>query len=279
MSKKTFIFYFVNVLLFVSGISFLIINYGFSTSENEATKWELVFEDNFDTFNRDSWITMHDNGNRTIWSNKELQWYKDENVYAENGILKLIAKKESYYGKDVESEKQFDYTSGMICNSKSYKQTYGKWEMKVKFPFKEGYWPAFFIVPTTRPTLPEIDVFEYFGIKEDEITCNHHWGKDYGLKPPDYNVKSKVLKGDFSDVWMTWVLEITPKKMVWKLNNSVVYSSKQGLPTSPLYMIANVAIKDRPDCDITTDKIAQESTGDPYIMEIDYVKIYKMVPK
>ena len=276
MKIKSICFRILSTAIMLSGIVLLIFTYGFSTAENETTKWQLEFEDNFDTFDRNTWLTMHDNGNRTIWSNNELQWYKDENVYTDNGILKLVAKKESIYGKDVESEKQFEYTSGMICNSKSITQTYGKWEMKVRFPFKKGYWPAFFLVPLTRPTLPEIDVFEYFGIKENEITCNHHWGKDYGLKPPDYNARTKVLYGDFSDTWMIWTMEITPKKMVWKLNNKVVCSSSQGLPSSPLYLIANVAIKDRPDDEIPAEKIANEAVGEPYVMEIDYIKIYKL---
>ncbi len=246
-----------------------------ATAEKEGSKWQLIFEDNFDTFDRSAWITEHHNGNRTIWSNKELQWYKDENVYSENGVLKLVVKKESLYGKDVESEKQFEYTSGMICDSKSLSQTYGKWEMRVRFPFKGGYWPAFYLVPLTRPTLPEIDVFEYFGIKENEISCTVHWGKDYGLKAPDYNMATTVLQGDYSDTWMVWAVEVTPKKIVWKLNNKEVKRSTQGLPTTPMYMIANVALKDRPEDGISTDKIARDAAQDPYVMEIDYVKIYK----
>ncbi len=61
---------------------FIITFNGFTSSEknnNSKKKWELVFEDNFDSFNSSNWITLHDNGNRTIWSNKELQWYKDKN--------------------------------------------------------------------------------------------------------------------------------------------------------------------------------------------------------
>ncbi|MEZ4692161.1 MAG: hypothetical protein R3A12_19180, partial [Ignavibacteria bacterium] len=92
----------------------------------ENYKWQLTFEDNFDTFDRSRWQTLFDMGNRTIWSNKELQWYKDENIISENGVLKLIAKKESIYGKDAESEKQFEYTSGMINSPQTFSQVYGK---------------------------------------------------------------------------------------------------------------------------------------------------------
>jgi beta-glucanase (GH16 family) len=257
---------------------FIITFNGFTSSEknnNSKKKWELVFEDNFDSFNSSNWITLHDNGNRTIWSNKELQWYKDKNVVVENGICKLIAKKESIYGKDVESEKQFGYTSGMICSSKGFLQQYGKWEMKVKFPFNKGCWPAFYLVPLKRPTLPEIDIFEYFGKKENEISCTIHYGTDYynpnrdNTVNPYYYNKTKDIIGDFSDRWMIWSLECTPDKIVWKLDGKTILTSDSGIPTEPLYMIANLAVKD-------FDEPVDDS-GIPYVMEIDYVKCYKWV--
>ena len=270
-----------NKLLVFLGASLILLTYifsstGFSTMEQCKYKWKLVFEDNFDTFDRSKWITLHDNGNRTIWSNKELQWYNDDNVTVENGICKLTVKKESIYGKDVESEKQFNYTSGMICSSKGFLQQYGKWEMKVRFPFNKGCWPAFYLVPLQRPTLPELDIFEYFGREENKISCSQHWGTDYlnpakdNTKDPYYFLKTKEVTGDFSDRWMIWTFECTPEKMTWKLDGKTVFKSTKGIPTTPLYMIANVALKD-------WDGTVGEN-GMPYVMEIDYIKAYQMIP-
>lgn len=246
-------------------------------------KWELSFEDNFDRLDKSIWKTEFDNGNRTIWSNKELQWYKDDNVIVENGILKLIAKEETVFGKDPENENNFNFTSGMICNSKSPLQAYGKWEMKVRFPFKYGFWPAFFLVPKQIPTLPEIDIFEYFGMEKNKIYTTHHWGLDYPNYPggkyesktePFYYQKSKEIEGSFSNKWMVWSFECYPNYMVWKLDGEIVNYSSEGIPTAPLYLIANVAVKD-----FKTKDTGIEKNNLPYIMEIDYVKIYKMVPK
>lgn len=165
-------------LFFSLFIPLMLNSCAFNNADKLSYEWQLTFEDNFDFYDNTKWINMHDNGNRTIWSNKELEWYMDKNVKVEKGILKLTATKESVYGKDIESEKQFEYTSGMICNAQSFTQAYGKWEMRVKFPFKKGFWPAFFLVPKQRPSLPEIDVFEYFGIYKNKISINHHWGID-----------------------------------------------------------------------------------------------------
>lgn len=259
------------------------ISCGFHTPENVNYEWKLTFEDNFDTFDRAKWITLHDAGNRTIWSNKELQWYKDENVVSENGILKLIAKKESIYGKDIESEKQFEFTSGMICSSRGFTQPYGKWEIRAKFPFRKGYWPAFWLLAKQSPGLPEIDVFEYFGVDKNKMSVAHHWGIDYpnfeggvyeGKTEPFYYVGHKDIEGNFSDVWMTWTFECFPNKMIWKLDDKVVYESTEGIPTAHMYIVANVAIKDRSENNYIVD-----ISDTPYIMEIDYIRAYKMVPK
>ena len=254
----------------------------FTTEENLNYEWKLTFEDHFDSLDRSKWLTSFDWGNRTIWSNKELQWYKDENVFSENGVLKIVTKMESVYGKDTEGEKQFEFTSGMINTPRSFKQAYGKWEMKVKFPFREGFWPAFWLIPEQRPGLPEIDIFEYFGFKENAITCKQHWGIDFpnfpggdyeGKSEPFYYRKSKVVEGDFSDRWMVWSFECYPDKMLWKLDGNVVFESKEGIPTAPMYLIANVAVKD------WGGEYSVDYSGSPYVMEIDYVRVYKMVPK
>jgi beta-glucanase (GH16 family) len=256
---------------------------GFRSDDNLNYEWQLTFEDNFDTFDTSKWMTVYDSGGRTNWANKELQWYLDENLVTDNGILNLKAKKESIYGKDLHGEKQFEYTSGIICSSNGFTQAYGKWEMRVKFPFRKGFWPAFWLVPKQNPTLPEIDVFEYFGIKENIIASVHHWGLDYphysgheleGKGEPFYYVSGKETEGKFADEWMTWTFECLPNSMVWKLNGNIVFEASDGIPTAPLYMIANVAVKDWEENGYIVDESIQ-----PYVMEIDYVRVYKMVPK
>ncbi|MDQ3021684.1 MAG: glycoside hydrolase family 16 protein [Bacteroidota bacterium] len=270
---------FILIIIFISQF----VSCGFRNIEKPNYEWKITFEDQFDTFDTTKWITHHDNGGRTIWSNKELEWYKNENVITEGGVLKLIAKKESIYGKDLGGEKQFEYTSGMICSSFGFTQAYGKWEMKVRFPFNKGFWPAFFLVPKQRPSLPEIDVFEYFGINKNKIWSNRHWGIDYpnyqggiyeGKSAPFYYSGGKETEGEFADVWMVWSFECFPNNMVWRLNGNIVFEATDGIPTAPLYMIANVAIKD-----FEQNNYLVDNSNLPYIMEIDYIKVYKMVPK
>ncbi|MEP7147008.1 MAG: glycoside hydrolase family 16 protein, partial [bacterium] len=211
MNKNKILYTLFSLIIFSQFISC-----GFRNSENSNYEWKLTFEDQFDTFDTTKWITHFDNGGRSIWSNKELEFYKDENVTLGNGTLKLTAKKQYVYGKDNENEKQFEYTSGMISSSFGFTQAYGKWEMKAKFPFRKGFWPAFWLVAKQRPGLPEIDIFEYFGINKEKISSAHHWGLDYpnypggtyeGKTAPFYYVQSNETSGNFSDVWMVWTFE------------------------------------------------------------------------
>ncbi|MBK9334525.1 MAG: glycoside hydrolase family 16 protein [Ignavibacteria bacterium] len=253
-----------------------------SYSENSDFEWQITFEDDFDIFDNGKWLTTYESGGRTNWANKELQWYKDENVKAENGILKITAKKESVYGNDLHGEKQFEYTSGIICSSDKFTQAYGKWEIKVKFPFRKGFWPAFWLVANQKPGLPEIDIFEYFGKKENSIASVHHWGLDYphysgnvyeGKGEPFYYVSGKETEGKFADEWMIWTFECYPDRLVWKLNGNTVFEATDGIPTSKMYMIANVAVKDWEENNFEVD-----NSEIPYVMEVDYIRVYKMTP-
>ncbi|MBK8984273.1 MAG: hypothetical protein IPM38_18620 [Ignavibacteria bacterium] len=63
--------------------------------------------------------------------------------------------------------------------------------------------------------------------------------------------------------------------MLWKLelDGKTVYESIEGIPIAPMYIIANVAMKD------WTGKLFKEdNTIAPYVMEINYIRAYKMVP-
>ena len=67
---------------------------GVNCNQFEHGEWLLVFEDNFDgsQINSDIWFTCEDNWNRRHGT--ELQYYKDENIVVDNGILHLVAREE-----------------------------------------------------------------------------------------------------------------------------------------------------------------------------------------
>ncbi len=73
----------------------------FATSFSFAQEWNLVFSDEFDSngaVDSEKWFHQTQLPNGWGWYNNEQQHYTNriENSYVENGILKIVAKKENF---------------------------------------------------------------------------------------------------------------------------------------------------------------------------------------
>ncbi|MCP3696109.1 MAG: glycoside hydrolase family 16 protein, partial [Planctomycetaceae bacterium] len=93
----------------------------------------------------------------------QLEWDTDrlENVSLDGaGHLAIVARKESYLGKN--------YTSARITTQGLFETTYGRFEARMKLPWGQGLWPAFWLLganvgSVTWPGCGEIDIMEYRG--------------------------------------------------------------------------------------------------------------------
>ena len=79
-----------------------------SINSDAPSGYNLVWSDEFEGVSLDTSKWEYNTGAEPYWGNNELEFYtkRQENVYVENGLLHIRAKKESYGGKD--------YTSGRI---------------------------------------------------------------------------------------------------------------------------------------------------------------------
>ena len=106
------------------------------------------------------------------WGNNELQYYTDGlNTSINNGTLKIIAKKESYSGKD--------YTSARMITKNKGDWLYGRFEVKAKLPRGRGTWPAIWMLPTdwvygNWPNSGEIDIMEHVGWDQNRVHITIH---------------------------------------------------------------------------------------------------------
>lgn len=120
------------------------------------------------------------------WGNNEQQYYTDrvENVSVEDGMLKIMARLESFEGSN--------YTSGRIITKGKFDQRYGRFEARIKLPWGQGIWPAFWMLGDDNngteiwPNIGEIDIMEYRG---QEPTINH--GSVHG---PGYSGANPITK-------------------------------------------------------------------------------------
>ena len=91
------------------------------------------------------------------WGNQELQYYTDrsENVRVQNGFLLITAREESFEGAP--------YTSARLLTQDLFEQRYGRFEARIRLPFGQGIWPAFWLLgadvdENPWPAAGEIDI-------------------------------------------------------------------------------------------------------------------------
>ncbi len=257
----------------------------FTNCENDeiqvVTNFEtLVWSDEFSTDgapNPANWDYVIGNGvaeGIPGWGNQERQYYTDraDNVVVEDGMLKIIAKEEPFMG--------FAYTSGRITTKGLFQQSYGRFEARMKLPWSQGLWPAFWMLGDDSggavwPQIGEIDIMEYKG-QEPTVTHGSIHGPGYSGANPitkDYILTSGRFDTEFHVFGVEWgpnyinyyvddVLynQITPSDLEdgddWVFNNN------------PFHMILNVAVGG------TFSGFPNENTVLPQTMYVDYVRVY-----
>lgn len=140
----------------------------------KAQVGNVLWEDNFDTFNTDIWTPNVGDGCPGLcgWGNAELEYYHGNNVSIEaipgesgNNALVLEARNESMGSQS--------FTSGKVDTEGKLSIHYGLIEVRMRVPNLEtGLWPAAWLLGTVNQAWPakgEIDMME-MGHKAEERT-------------------------------------------------------------------------------------------------------------
>jgi len=116
------------------------------------------------------------------WGNNESQYYtnRSDNAIVENGVLKIITKKENYLGSS--------YTSARLLSKGKFSIKYGKIEFRAKLPIGGGTWPALWMLGDNISTVPwpacgEIDIMEHKGNELNKIHGTLHFPGRSGGNP------------------------------------------------------------------------------------------------
>ena len=185
--KNKFSIKFLTKYFILSGLIFSI-SCSNDESQTITTMNEIVWADEFTidgTPDSSKWnfdIGTGQNG----WGNNELQYYTDrlQNIEVKNGMLHIKAVKEAYLGSS--------YTSAKITTKGVFEQKYGRYEAKIKLPWGQGLWPAFWLLGDDSngsviwPQIGEIDIMEYRG---QQPTIVH--GRIHG---PGYSAGEAITK-------------------------------------------------------------------------------------
>jgi beta-glucanase (GH16 family) len=234
-------------------------------------KGRLLLNEGFNgtTLNTDNWSPCYEwsaNG-CTNQGNHELEWYVPGQVKVADGLLTLEAKPQSITGID---NKRFHYVSGMISGLSPdrtlFSFKYGYVESRVKIPKGQGLWPALWMLPASRASLPEVDIFETVGEAPNVAALHTHWlknGKNVGSG-------TNYQGPDFSAGWHTFGLEWKPDSLTWYVDGVArlhVTDPKQ-IPREQMYLIANLAVGG------TFTRRPNQSTPFPAALKIDYIKVW-----
>ena len=195
--------------------------------------WHLVWSDEFSgkQIDTNKWDFQLGTGSQyglEGWGNNELQYYRKENAYIENGNLVLEARKENYGG--------CAYTSARLRTVKDdgtglFTKTYGRIEARIKMPTGNGIWPAFWLLPATSDygtwaSSGEIDILEAKGRLPNRVYGTVHFGQAW----PGNKYSGGMYKfSDGSTIadYHLYSLEWEPGLLRWLVDDKVYYETSQ----------------------------------------------------
>ena len=248
----------------------------------EPAVWSLVWSDDFDGPNGstvDSSKWSFDIGGKG-WGNNELETYtsRTANADLEGGALVIKTLQETLTGPDGITR---NYTSARLLTKTKFMQKYGRFEARLKIPYGQGLWPAFWMlgdnIQTAHwPNCGEIDIMENIG-KEPSIVHGTFHGPGYSGGGGITASYALANGRKFSDDFHKFAVEWEPNVMRFYVD-SVLYQTRTpaDLPAAatwvfdhPFFIILNVAVggewPGNPDA----------STVFPQRMVVDYVRVYQ----
>ncbi len=160
--------------------------------------YTLSWNDEFDANSLSSdWVYELGNGNWG-WGNNELQYYRQENVNVDNGILTITAKEELFGG--------YNYTSGRIKTQGNRSFKYGRIDIRAALPKGQGLWPALWmlgddITTASWPACGEIDIMELIGgtgANDRTVHGTMHWDANGYAS---FGGSNSLASGTFGDEW------------------------------------------------------------------------------
>ncbi len=239
---------------------------------------QLIWSDEFDgeVVDTDKWEFQIGDGcniNLCDWGNNELQYYQAANATVSDGTLKITARREQLGGKS--------YTSARMRTRNKADFTYGRMEARIKLPFGQGLWPAFWMLSTNEPyggwpQSGEIDIMEIIGSEADVLHGTIHYGNPWpnnSSKGESYQLNEGIFNDDFHEFAIEW----EPNEIRWYVDG-YQYSRKTSGNVSPFrwpfdhnfHFLLNVAVGGN------WPGFPNSSTPFPQVMEVDYVRVYDM---
>jgi beta-glucanase (GH16 family) len=249
---------------------------------SDPAVWSLVWSDEFDRPDGspvDSAKWAFDIGGGG-WGNNELESYTNRSANAElqGGALVIRALKETYTGPD---NIMRNYTSARLLTKNKFTQASGRFEARIKLPYGQGIWPAFWMLgedidSAGWPNCGEIDIMENIG-REPSIVHGTLHGPGYsggnGITASYSLPAGKKFSDDYHTFAVEWesnVIRFYVDGLLYKTRTPAdLPAGKTWVFNHPFFIILNVAVgggfPGDPDA----------TTVFPQLMKVDYVRVYQ----
>ncbi len=268
-TRKTF-----SLLPALIGVCFFFFGCDADDEQTVATLTNLVLAEEFDVDGApSSALWTYDIGTgQDGWGNQELQYYtnRTENVKVENGFLLITADQESFNGSS--------YTSARIKTENIFEQQYGRFEARMRLPYGQGIWPAFWMLgndcgTNIWPNCGEIDIMEYRG---QEPTVIHGSVHGPGYSGAEAVTKTYTLDGArFDSGFHVFGVEWNPDYVNYYVDGDLYQQiTRADVPGEwvfdhPFFLIINMAVGGS----FVGSPNAQ--TEFPQTLLVDYVRVYQ----
>lgn len=251
---------------------------------DDLADWELTWSDEFNEtdgspVDTSKWTSLVGGDG---WGNQELEYYTDNvaNAHHQGGSLVITATRDGaadqscWYGA-------CQFTSARLQTKGKFSQTYGRFEARLKVPFGQGLWPAFWMLGDNIsdigwPTCGEIDIMENIG-REPGIVHGTLHGPGYSGGNPLTGQQSLADGAKLTDDFHVFTAEWEATAIRFYLDGALyvtqtvndVPEGKTWVYDHPFFLLLNVAVggawPGEPD----------GSTTFPQTMQVDYVRVYK----
>jgi beta-glucanase (GH16 family) len=212
------------------------------------------------------------------WGNNELEYYTNspDNASVANGKLTITARKEVKENRN--------YTSARLVTRGKGDFLYGRFEIKAKLPAGKGTWPAIWMLPTDWaygdwPKSGEIDIMEHVGYDQDVIHITAHT-EAYYFKINTQKTSVKKIQ-NASTEYHVYRMDWTPYALRGYIDDQLIFefvNEGKGYQVWPFdkkfHLLLNIAVGG----DWGGAQGMDESIY-PVTMDVDYVRVYKMIEK
>ncbi len=248
-----------------------------------SREWTLLWSDEFDgaagtPVDTTKWTAdLGGNG----WGNNEWEYYTDrvENAALDGqGNLAIVAREETLDGTTCHYGTCL-YTSARLITNDKFEFTYGRVEARIKLPFGQGIWPAFWMLGGDFETLGwpdtgELDIMEYIGREPNTIYGTVHGPGYSGANGIGSSVRSDT---PYADDFHVYAVDWDEDAIRWYVDGELFHMltpadvrGNRWVFDHDFFILLNLAVGGNwpgyPD----------ETTQFPQTMLVDYVRVYQL---